>query len=93
VTALCWVSTSGGIGPAIGRNPEDLVPVVLAALDRVAKAKEPETLDVFVTTSSWWLLRRLRELGFRLYWPSWIMSSVPLPGLDRYVPTCPPWVL
>ena len=93
VTALCWVSTRGEIGPAIGRSAQDLVPVVLAALDRVAKSKEPEHLDIFVSTDSWWLLRRLRELGFRLYWPSWVMSSVPLPGLDRYVPTSPSWVL
>jgi len=93
VTAVCWVSTDGGIGPAVGRSAQDLVPVLLAALDRVAKTKEPEHLDAFVTTESWWLLRRLRELGFRLYWPSWVMSSVPLPGLDRYVPTSPAWVL
>jgi hypothetical protein len=32
-------------------------------------------------------------LGFRVYWPSWIMCSVPLPGLERYVPTRPPFVL
>jgi hypothetical protein len=93
VNALCWVSSDGGIGPAVGRSAEDLVPVVLAALDRVAKTKEPENLDTFVTTDSWWLLRRLRELGFRLYWASWVMSSIPLPGLDRYAPTSPAWVL
>ncbi len=39
------------------RRPEDLVPVVLAALDRVAKTQEPESLGVFCTTDSWWLLR------------------------------------
>ena len=64
-TALCWVSSDGDIGPAVGETPEDLVPVVLAALDRVAKSQEPETFGVFCTTDSWWLLDRLRRLGFR----------------------------
>jgi GNAT superfamily N-acetyltransferase len=86
---LCWVSSDGHIGPAVGATPEDLVPVVLAVLDRVAKAYEPESFGVFCTTDSWWLLDRLRRLGFRVHWPSWIMSSVPLPGLDRYLPTRP----
>ena len=45
-TALCWVSGHGEIGPGVGQNPEDLVPVVLAALDRVAKMQEPETFGV-----------------------------------------------
>jgi GNAT superfamily N-acetyltransferase len=88
-TALCWVSPEGDIGPAVGETAQDLVPVVLAALDRVAKTREPEALGVFCTTGSWWLLDRLRRLGFRVYWPAWVMSSVPLPGLDRYVPTRP----
>jgi predicted N-acetyltransferase YhbS len=88
-TALCWVSGHGEIGPGVGRNPEDLVPVVLAALDRVAKMQEPETFGVHCTTASWWLMDRLRRLGFRVHWPAWIMSSVPLPGLDRYLPTRP----
>ncbi len=87
--ALCWVSGHGEIGPGVGRNPEDLVPVVLAALDRVAKMQEPETFGVFCTTASWWLMDRLRRLGFKVHWPAWIMSSVPLPGLDRYLPTRP----
>ncbi len=91
--ALCWVSSDGDIGPAVAESPEDLVPVVLAALDNVAKAQGPETLGVFCTTDSWWLLDRLRRLGFRVRWPSWVMSSVPLPGLDRYVPTAPPRLL
>jgi GNAT superfamily N-acetyltransferase len=88
-TGLCWVSSDGEIGPAVGEGPEGIVPVVLAALDRVAKAREPETIGVFCTTQSWWLLDRLRRLGFRVHWPAWIMSSVPLPGLDRYLPTRP----
>jgi hypothetical protein len=83
------VSGHGEIGPGVGRNPEDLVPVVLAALDRVAKMQEPETFGVHCTTASWWLMDRLRRLGFRVHWPAWIMSSVPLPGLDRYLPTRP----
>ena len=87
--ALCWVSTDGAIGPAVGEEAQDLVPVVLAALDHVAKMHEPETFGVFCTTASWWLLDRLRRLGFRVHWPAWILSSVPLPGLDRYVPTHP----
>jgi GNAT superfamily N-acetyltransferase len=92
-TALCWVGADGHIGPGVGASPADLVPVVLAALDRVAKAQEPETFGVYCATDSWWLLRRLRRLGFRVHWPSWIMCSVPIPGLDRYLPTRPPQVL
>jgi predicted N-acetyltransferase YhbS len=88
-TALCWVSNHGEIGPGVGNGPEDLVPVVLAALDRVAKMHEPETFGVYCTTASWWLMDRLRRLGFKVYWPAWVMSSVPLPGLDRYLPTRP----
>ena len=90
---LCWVSSEGEIGPAVAATAGELVPVVLAALDRVAKTQEPETLSVFATSLSWWLLRRLRRLGFQVFWPSWVMCSVPLPGLDRYVPTRPPQVL
>lgn len=92
-TGLCWVSGEAEIGPAVGAWPKDLVPVMLAALDRVAKAQEPEFLSVFSTTISWWLLRRLRGLGFRVHWPSWVLCSVPLPGLDRYAPTRPPHLL
>ena len=87
--ALCWVSFDGEIGPAVGEEAEHLVPVVLAALDRVAKQQEPETFGVFCTTGSWWLLDRLRRLGFTVHWPSWVMCSMPLPGLDRYLPTRP----
>jgi GNAT superfamily N-acetyltransferase len=92
-TSLCWVSSDGDIGPAIAVSPGQLVPVVLAALDRVAMTQEPEHLSVFTTTLSWWLLRRLRTLGFSVYWPSWVLCSIPLPGLDRYVPTRPPHLL
>ena len=88
-TALCWVSGQGEIGPGVGQNPEDLVPVVLAALDRVAKMQEPESFGVHCTTAAWWLMDRLRRLGFRVHWPAWVMSSVPLPGLDRYLATRP----
>lgn len=87
--ALCWVSPLGEIGPAVAASPEDLLPVVLAALDRVAKSQQPTTLGVYCTTDSWWVLDRLRRLGFKVRWPSWVMSSVPLPGLDRYLPTRP----
>jgi GNAT superfamily N-acetyltransferase len=92
-TALCWVAPRGYIGPGVGQRPEDLVPVTLAALDRVAKTQEPEELHLFCTTDAWWLLRRLRSAGFRVLWPSWVMCSEPLPGLDRYVPTRPALVL
>jgi len=91
--ALCWVSSEGEIGPAVAASAGDLVPVVLGALDRVAKTIEPEWLSVFTTTISWWLLRRLRTLGFTVFWPGWVMCSQPLPGLDRYMPTRPPHLL
>ncbi len=92
-TALCWVGAGGEIGPAVARTPEELVPVVLQALDRVAKTLEPESLALYCSTDAWWLLRRLRQLGFRVWWPSWVMSSIPLPGLDRYLPARPPYLL
>lgn len=92
-TALCWIGPDGEIGPAVAATPEALVPVVLQALDRVAKSMEPHTLAVFCATDSWWLLRRLRQLSFRVWWPSWVMCSIPLPGLDRYLPTRPPHLL
>lgn len=92
-TALCWISNTGEIGPAVGETPEHLIPVILAALDRVAKVHEPPELRVFCTTLSWWLMSRLRTLGFQVFWPAWVMCSVPLPGLDRYVPTMPPHLL
>ncbi len=90
---LCWVSADGDIGPAVGESARFLEPVVLAALDRVARGQEPEHLSVFVTTEARHLLARLRGLGFRVWWPSWIMSSGAIPGLDRYAPTRPPHLL
>ena len=92
-SGLCWVSAEGDIGPAVGAWPKDLIPVLIAALDRVARGQEPTHLSVFATTIAWPLLARLRRLGFRVWWPGWIMSSVPLPGLDRYSPTRPAHVL
>lgn len=92
-TGLCWVGKGGDIGPAVAVTPADLVPVVLGALDRVAKTREPHMFGVYCTTDSWWLLRRLRGLGFRVYWPGWVMSSIPIPGLDRYMPMRPPHLL
>jgi GNAT superfamily N-acetyltransferase len=91
--ALCWVSSEGEIGPAIASEPGGLVPVIIAVLDRVAMTQEPRHLSVFTTSLSWWLIRRLRTLGFGVFWPSWILCSVPLPGLDRYVPTRPAHLL
>lgn len=91
--ALCWVSSDGNIGPAVGRRPADLIPVALAALDRVAKTQEPPSLGIYSTTTSWLLIHRLRLLGFSVFWPSWVMCSVPLPNLNRYLPTRPPLLL
>lgn len=91
--SLCWVSSEGEIGPGAAESPGILAAVVLAALDRVAATLEPEYLRVFATTGSWRLLRRLRLLGFEIRWPSWIMSSQPLPRLDCYLPVRPPYVL
>jgi len=91
--ALCWVGRDDEIGPAVGASSQDLVPVVLQALDRVAKVQEPATLDLYCATHSWWLLRRLRNLGFDVFWPIWVLSSIPLPGLDRYLPTRPAHLL
>jgi hypothetical protein len=91
--ALCWVGSPGYIGPGVASEAGGLMPVILAALDRVAKAEEPDELHVFCTTDSWWLLRRLTSLGFRVDWPSWVLCSEPLPGLDRYLPTRPAYIL
>jgi predicted N-acetyltransferase YhbS len=90
---LCWVGPTGEVGPAVAVTPPDLVPVVLAALDRVAKTIEPASFGIYCSTDSWWLLRRLRQLGFKVHWPGWVMSSIPLPGLDRYMPMRPPHLL
>ena len=92
-TALCWVGSGGEIGPGVAASSEALLPVVLGALDRVAKTHEPEELSVSVSTISWWLLRRLRGLGFRVGQSGWVLCSEPLPGLDRYLPTAPPQLL
>lgn len=91
--ALCWVGPSGDVGPAVAAAPADLVPVVLGALDRVARTRDLGILGIYCATDTWWLLRRLRRLGFRVYWPGWVMASVPLPGLDRYMPMRPPHLL
>jgi GNAT superfamily N-acetyltransferase len=88
-SALCWVSPEGVVGPGVAERAEDLVPVVLAALDRVAKTHEPKELQLPLMATSWWLLRRLRKLGFRISWPGWVMCSVPLPALERYLPVDP----
>jgi len=92
-TGLCWIGPTGEIGPAVAATPEDLIPVTLQALDRVARKNEPPFLRIYCCTDSWWLLRRLRNLGFRVRWPSQVLSSIPLPGLDRYLPTRPTQLL
>jgi GNAT superfamily N-acetyltransferase len=88
-TALCWVGPDGDMGPGVATSAEGLVPVVLTALDRVAKMQEPDELTVPCVATSWWLLQRLRKLGFRITWPGWILASVPLPELHRYLPVDP----
>lgn len=93
VTGLCWVGPTGQIGPAVGAQSEDLVPVVLAALDRVSRMEAADNVCVHTTTIAWWLLRRLLGLGFEVRRPAWVMSSTPLPGLDRYAPTRPAQIL
>lgn len=90
---LCWVSASGEVGPAVGAEPQHLVPVVLAALDRIANTQRPEHLVLHLTTIAWWVLRRLRGLGFLVEASSWIMCTEPIPGLDRYVPSRSPMLL
>lgn len=92
-SGLCWVSIHGDIGPAVAISARSLVPVVVAALDRVARGQGPDHVSVFTTTVARRLLTRLRGLGFRVWWPSWIMCSGELPGLDRYTPTRPPHLL
>jgi GNAT superfamily N-acetyltransferase len=89
VNALCWVSQDGRLGPGAAGRAEDLVPVVLAALDRVAKTHEPEELQMPAIGSSWWLLQRMRTLGFKISWPGWVLCSIPLPELARYLPCDP----
>ena len=53
------------------------------------RCRSRRRFGVHFTTAAWWLMDRLRRLGFRVHWPAWIMSSVPLPGLDRYLATRP----
>jgi GNAT superfamily N-acetyltransferase len=91
--SLCWVSSDAEIGPAVAAVPGGLVPVMLAALDRVAMIQQPDELRVSATTLAWWLLRRLTTLAFTLVSTGWILCSVPLPGLDRYVPSRLPELL
>lgn len=93
VRATCWVGPFGEIGPACAEACADLCDVVLAACDRVAFERHADSLSLICTTHNQLLMRRLRELGFRVYWPSWIMASEPVRGLDRYVPTRPPHLL
>jgi hypothetical protein len=92
-SALCWISAEGEVGPAVGAAPKDLAKILIPALDRIARTCEPERLSVYVTSVAWGPLERLRRLGFRVWWPSWIMCSRPLPGLDRYAPTRPPTLI
>ena len=52
-------------------------------------------MPAFVGLANWIkaFTQQRDRLGFRVFWPSWVMCSVPLPGLDRYAPTRPPHVL
>ena len=93
-TALCWVSPrrrhrpgrrERARGPRAGRagraRPRGQVrrsPSTSASSARPTRVVAPATPAA---------------LGFRVYWPSWVMCSVPLPGLDRYMPTRPPHLL
>ncbi len=63
--------------------------MVLAALDRVAKMQEPETFGVFCTTDVVVADQPPARARLQGLLARWIMSSVPLPGLDRYLPTRP----
>ena len=92
VNAVCWLGADGAIGPGVATTPDALVHLVVAILDGEAAAGR-ELLQLFVPTVNTTLLFRLRALGFQVRWPSWIMSSFPLPGLDRYLPTWPAWIL
>ena len=67
--ALMTVSPFSGVarganvtlrGLGFGTTPAEVIPVVLAALDRVAKTQEPPMLSIYASTTSWHLLHRLR---------------------------------
>lgn len=92
-SALCWLGPGGDVGPAVAREPDDLVPVVVAALDRVARTRAPQLLGVYCTSDAWPLLARLRGVGFRVHWPGFVMGSSRPPGLDRYLAMRPPHLL
>ena len=51
-TALCWIGPHGEIGPGVAASAQELVPVVLQALDRVGQAREPESFGVFCASDS-----------------------------------------
>jgi N-acetylglutamate synthase-like GNAT family acetyltransferase len=91
--AVCWVGTDGEIGPAVADCEQLLARVVVAALDWVAALNHVESLSVFCTSAAHVLIRELRLLGFSVYWPSWIMSSLALGRLETYLPTRPPHLL
>ena len=57
------------------------------------RPRSPTILSVFCATDSWWLLRRLRSLGFRVYWPSWVMARCRCRGSTATCPTRPPHLL
>jgi hypothetical protein len=93
VAAVCWLAEDGDVGPAVGVDPEATATVVVAVLRRAAEGERLDPIGVFCTTANRCLLERLQRLGFWVHWPSWIMSSAPMPVLDRYVPTRPPYLL
>ena len=59
--ALCWVPALRSARPW-EPPPETSYQWCWRRSTEVAKAKRPETLGVFCTTDSWWLLDRLRRL-------------------------------
>lgn len=91
--ALCWVGPGGDVGPAIAATPAELTSTVLGALDRVASAAPGRELALYCTTANRDLLGELRRGGLAVHWPGWVMSSAPLPQLDRYLPMRPPHLL
>jgi GNAT superfamily N-acetyltransferase len=91
--AVCWLGADGEIGPAVAESEQLLAQLVVAVLDWAAAIDRVESLSVFCTSAASTLIGRLRKLGFGVYWPSWIMSSMPLRRLDTYLPTRPPHLL